>query len=38
MQDMVVVGLIVEALSNINVQCVQYWSRLAGQVPAKLVQ
>ena len=27
MQDMVVVGLIVEALSNINVKCVKHRSR-----------
>ena len=27
MQDMVVVGLIVEELSNINVKCVKYRSR-----------
>ena len=31
MEDMVVVGLIVEALSNINVKCVKYSSRSPGQ-------
>ena len=31
MQDMVVVGLIVEELSNINVKCVKYRSRSPGQ-------
>ena len=31
MQDMVVVGLIVEALSNINVKCVKYRSRSPGE-------
>ena len=31
MQGMVVVGLIVEELSNINVKCVKYRSRLQGQ-------
>ena len=31
MQDMVVVGLIVEELSNINVKCVKYRSRSLGQ-------
>ena len=31
MQDMVVVGLIVEALSKINVKCVKYRSRSPGQ-------
>ena len=31
MQDLVVVGLIVEALSNINVKCVKYMSRSTGQ-------
>ena len=30
MQDMVVVGLIVEELSNINVKCVKYRSRSPG--------
>ena len=31
MQGMVVVGLIVEELSNINVRCVKYRSRSPGQ-------
>ena len=31
MQGMVVVGLIVEELSNINVKCVKYRSRSPGQ-------
>ena len=31
MQGMVVVGLIVEELSNINVKCVKYRSRSLGQ-------
>ena len=31
MQDMVVVGLIIEELSNINVKCVKYRSRSPGQ-------
>ena len=31
MQDTVVVGLIVEKLSNINVKCVKYTSRSPGQ-------
>ena len=31
MQDMVVVGLILEELSNINVKCIKYRSRLLGQ-------
>ena len=31
MQDMVVVGLIIEKLSNINVKCVKYRSRSPGQ-------
>ena len=41
MQGMVVVGLIVEELSNINVKCVKYRSRSEGhrvKVPAKPVQ
>ena len=43
MQGMVVVGLIVGELSNINVKCVKYRSRSPGQghqvkVPAKPVQ
>ena len=35
MQGMVVVGLIVEELSNINVKCVKYRSRSLGQGTAK---
>ena len=31
MQGMVVVGLIVEKLTNINVKCVKYMSRSLGQ-------
>ena len=31
MQDMVVVGLIIEELSNINVKCVKYRSRSPDQ-------
>ena len=31
MQGMVVVGLIVEELSKINIKCVQYGSRSMGQ-------
>ena len=31
MQDMLVVGLIVEELSNIKVKCVKYRSRSTGQ-------
>ena len=31
MQDMVIVGLIAEELSNINVKCVKYKSRSPGQ-------
>ena len=31
MQDMVVVGLTVEELSNINIKCVKYRSRSPGQ-------
>ena len=31
MKDMVVVGLIVEALSNMNVKCVKYRLRSPGQ-------
>ena len=31
MQGMVVVGLIVEELSNINIKCVKYRSRSLGQ-------
>ena len=40
MQDMVVVGLITEELSNIKVKCVKYRSRSPGQgtnVPAKSI-
>ena len=40
MQDIVVVGLIVEELSNINIKYVKYRSRSLGQgtfVPAKSV-
>ena len=38
MQGMVVVGLIVEELSNINVKCVKYRSRSPTKVPVKPVQ
>ena len=38
MQGMVVVGLIVEELSNINVKCVKYRSDHRVKVPAKPVQ
>ena len=38
MQGMVVVGLIVEELSNINVKCVKYRSSQRVKVPAKPVQ
>ena len=38
MQGMVVVGLIVEELSNINVKCVKYRSRSLVKVLAKPVQ
>ena len=38
MQGMVVVGLIVEELSNINVKRVKYRSRSLVKVPAKPVQ
>ena len=39
MQGMVVVGLITEELSNINVKCVKYRSRCHRvKVPAKPVQ
>ena len=33
MQDIMVVGLIAEELSNINVKCVKYRSRSPGQGP-----
>ena len=38
MQGMVVVGLIVEELSNINVKCVKYRQGHWVKVPAKPVQ
>ena len=38
MQDMVVVGLIVEELSNINVKCVNIGQGLQVKVPANPVQ
>ena len=38
MQGMVVVGLIVEELSNINVKCVKYRAKSPAKVPAKPVQ
>ena len=37
MQGMVVVGLIVEELSNINVKCVKYRSRSLGLVVVGLI-
>ena len=38
MQDLVVVGLIVEALSNINVKCVKLGQGHRVKVPTKPVQ